>query len=157
MCSRFVLNRFVRRSVLNKTSITIKIVDNSELDDDDEKHDLRVYKAWMTYDGLTEERKYFTIIVNRRELNTKSKKPYTRLYGIFASLAHELVHVKQYLNNEMFDYVGGDVRFKGNRYDASYGSEEESYFESPWEIEAYGREMGLVQMFKTFMKSKGEW
>ena len=70
-------------------------------------------------------------------------------------LGHEMIHVKQYLNNEIFDYKNGFVRYKGEEFDDSYKSKLENYFESPWEIEAYGRELGLFRIYEQ-MKKKGE-
>ena len=67
-------------------------------------------------------------------------------------LGHELIHVKQYLNNEIFDYTDGAVRYKGSYFDSSYQDNEELYYDSPWEIEAYGREQGLFKMFVTKMR-----
>ena len=64
------------------------------------------------------------------------------------------MHVKQYLNSEMFDYVAGGVRYKGSYFDHSYQISEELYYDSPWEIEAYGREWGLYKMFKTKLKDE---
>ena len=65
------------------------------------------------------------------------------------------MHVKQYLNGEIFDYKSGDVRYKGSYFDSSYQESEESYYDSPWEIEAYGREAGLYRMFLTKLKEEG--
>ena len=63
-------------------------------------------------------------------------------------LGHELVHVKQYLNGEMRDYVDGSYKFLGNKYDPIPDGEfSDEYFDSPSEIEAYGREQGLCIMF----------
>ena len=41
------------------------------------------------------------------------------------------------------------------RSDSSYSENEELYYESPWEIEAYGRELGLYVMFTKKMKEEG--
>jgi len=48
-----------------------------------------------------------------------------RLRDMLTTLAHELVHVKQYINDEMPDELEGD------------------YWDRPHEIEAHGRETGL--------------
>jgi len=76
------------------------------------------------------------------------------LKQLLIDLGHELVHVKQYLNNELFDYKSGDVRYKGLFFDASHYTEEEKYFDSPWEIEAYGREWGLYKIFCNKLKEE---
>ena len=68
------------------------------------------------------------------------------------TLAHEMVHVKQYARNELGKEMtlakGGDgiriaTRWKGEFWEPS--KNECGYFDSPWEIEAYGREVGLYQ------------
>jgi hypothetical protein len=68
---------------------------------------------------------------------------------IFKTLAHEMVHVKQYAKNELGRETvvttrGGRVRackWKGVPWRPK--KKECSYFDAPWEIEAYGREVGL--------------
>ena len=68
------------------------------------------------------------------------------------TLAHEMVHVKQYARNELGKEMtlakGGEgvriaTRWKGEFWEPS--KNECPYFDSPWEIEAYGREVGLYQ------------
>ena len=153
--AKFVLNKMVRPAVQNKSRITIKVLGETEIKDAADLLDLKKYKAWCTYDGLDESGfKKFTVVLDHRHLNKKAKKPLTRLKNILIDLGHELVHVKQYLNNEVFDYKDGSVRYKGIIFDGSYYVNEESYFESPWEIEAYGREWGLYRMFCSKMKEE---
>lgn len=153
--SRFVLNRMVRRSVQNKSKITVRILGEDEIRDAADLLDLKRYKAWCTYDGIDENgNKKFTVVIDHKRLNKNGKKPITRLKNILIDLGHELVHVKQYLNNEIFDYKNGDVRFKGTLYDASHYMDEEKYFDSPWEIESYGREYGLYRLFCSHLKQE---
>ena len=60
-------------------------------------------------------------------------------------LAHEMVHVKQYVKGELQDFAGYSM-WKSQRFeDFSAGSEE--YYFAPWEVEAYGLQVGLFQMF----------
>jgi hypothetical protein len=153
--AKFVLNKMVRPAVQNKARITIKILGESEIKDAADLLDLKKYKAWCTYDGIDEHGiKKFTVVLDHKHLNKRAKKPLTRLKNILVDLGHELVHVKQYLNNEVFDYKDGSVRYKGMVFDGSYYVDEECYFESPWEIEAYGREWGLYRMFCSKMKEE---
>lgn len=63
-------------------------------------------------------------------------------------LAHEMVHVKQYVTGQLMDYVYGSmVRWNGKKmlYD---DNDVERYYDSPWEIEAYGRQLGLYVGFR---------
>jgi hypothetical protein len=153
--ARFVLNRLVRRGIQNKSRINIKILGEQELRDAADLLDLKKYKAWCTYDGIDENGiKKFTVVLDQKHLNKRAKKPITRLKNLLIDLGHELVHVKQYLNNEVFDYKNGDVRHKGVIFDSSYQEDEESYYDSPWEIEAYGREWGLYRMFCSKLKEE---
>lgn len=63
---------------------------------------------------------------------------------ILKTLAHELVHVKQFARNELrkFDandrpiYLGKTIKL-----------DKIEYWEYPWEIEAHGREIGLYTMY----------
>lgn len=145
--SRYVLNKFVRRSVLNRSHINIKIIDPNDCIDAIDTKDLLRYRAWCTYDKIVDGKKYFTVILNIRQVNKKAKNTHIRLKNLLIDLGHELVHVKQYLNGEIFDYKSGDVRYKGSYFDSSYQENEESYYDSPWEVEAFGRELGLYRMF----------
>ena len=66
------------------------------------------------------------------------------------ALAHEMVHVKQYAKGEL-KYIRRQRlhRFQGELYDPDY-----MYWEQPWEIEAFGRELGLYRMFQQSQKGK---
>lgn len=152
--ARYVLNKFVRKSIIRKTNITIRVIDEAQCDDDVDIEDLKRYKAWCTYDKVVDGKKYFTIIINKKSINKNAKKQYVRLKGLLIDLGHELVHVKQYLNSEIFDYKSGDVRYKGSYFDSSYQENEELYYDSPWEVEAYGREWGLYKMFVVKMREE---
>lgn len=153
--ARFVLDRMVRPGIQNKSRINIKILGAQEMRDAADLLDLKYYKAWCTYDGVDAEgNKKFTVIVDHKTVNKRGKKPITRLKQLLIDLGHELVHVKQYLNNEIFDYKNGEVRHKGVVFDASWMENEEAYYESPWEIEAYGREWGLYRMFCSKLKEE---
>ena len=153
--SKFVLNRMVRPCVQKRSKITIKVLGEQEIKDAADLLDLKKYKAWCTHDGLDEEgHKKFTVVLNYKRINIRGKKPITRLRNLLLDLGHELTHVKQYLNNELFDYKSGDVRYKGLFFDASHYMDEEKYFDSPWEIEAYGRELGLYKIFCNKLKEE---
>ena len=62
---------------------------------------------------------------------------------ILQTLAHELVHVKQYVLGELKPVHNGFV-FKKTLYSPNNLLE---YFDQPFEIEAYGREKGLLISF----------
>jgi hypothetical protein len=57
-------------------------------------------------------------------------------HDILKTLAHEMVHIKQYVYGETNERL---TRWKGQRVD----SDTVDYWVQPWEIEAFGRETGL--------------
>jgi hypothetical protein len=59
------------------------------------------------------------------------------------ALAHELVHVKQHVS----DKFGFNSWIRMYRFGSEYYPEDIDYWDCPWEIEAYGRELGLYKMF----------
>lgn len=64
-------------------------------------------------------------------------------HNVLQTLAHELVHVKQYVLGELKPVNNGFV-FKKTLYSPNNLLE---YFDQPFEIEAYGREKGLLVAF----------
>jgi hypothetical protein len=64
-------------------------------------------------------------------------------YSILKLLAHELVHVKQYVMGELKPTANGFV-YKKTMYSPENRDE---YYDQPFEIEAYGRERGLLNSF----------
>lgn len=153
--SRFVLNRLVRPCTQKRSRINIKILGEQEMKDAADLHDMKKYKAWCVHDGLDDDgNKKFTIVLNHKRISKLGKKTQTRLKNLLIDLGHELVHVSQYLNGELFDYKNGDVRYKGLVFDASHYMDEEKYFFSPWEIAAYGMEYGLFKVFCNKLKEE---
>lgn len=63
-----------------------------------------------------------------------------RLRTLLITLAHEMVHVKQYARNE-YTYASteGKYKWQGKKVNV----DKTDYWELPWEIEAHGREIGL--------------
>ena len=68
---------------------------------------------------------------------------------ILKTLGHELVHVKQYAKGELTTDRYGALRYNGVHYDPQTLLD---YFELPYEIEAYGREKGLLVGFLAVWK-----
>lgn len=64
-------------------------------------------------------------------------------------LAHEMVHVKQYAKGELKNYIRTN---KSKWNNTLIDDEEIDYYERPWEIEAFGRELGLYLKFKESLK-----
>lgn len=68
------------------------------------------------------------------------------------TLAHEMVHVKQYATGELRDYMSSSKlqRWRDEKRDWS----QVEYWDLPWEIEAYGRERGLYVRFVDHLKAQ---
>ena len=148
------LSRFVKNSVIRKTQITIRFVHHLDLPTKAEQKEMKQHSAWMNYDGIVEDCRKFTIVLDKALIKESAKKRITRFKDSLKNLGHEIVHVKQYLNNEIFDYSDGMTsRYMGGRYTYT-GKTDETYWESPWEIEAYGRMEGLYQMFLEVLKEE---
>ena len=73
-----------------------------------------------------------------------------KIRNLLITLAHEMVQVKQWAKDEMYEYMNtmGLVRFKGEKIHL----ELTDYRDYPWEIEAYGKQLGL---FVRFCEHKG--
>ena len=60
------------------------------------------------------------------------------LRKVLETVAHEMVHVKQYARGELYQ----GVRVNKYRWQGKWVGEM-NYWDEPWEIEAHGREAGL--------------
>jgi hypothetical protein len=82
------------------------------------------------------------------EYNTRKKprnflieiNPFIGSRRILETLAHEMVHVKQYIDGETNDEL---TRWRGKKVNP----DKIDYWIQPWEIDAYGRETGLLTKF----------
>ena len=72
-----------------------------------------------------------------------------KLRRLLETIAHEMVHVKQFAKGEMVDVVRANkIRWHGVDFD----DEDKSYYDQPWEIEAHGRECGLFIQWAEYHK-----
>lgn len=77
-----------------------------------------------------------------------------RLRRLLETLAHEMVHAKQYARGEL--YVG--ARNAKHRWQGKWMSNKINYWDLPWEIEAHGREAGLfIQYCEANDLGKYKW
>ena len=72
------------------------------------------------------------------ELDASMKHPFDQ---ILIWLAHEMVHLKQFVRGELFDYETGKVQWKRRMYGRVH------YDDQPWEKEAYRLEEKLYNQF----------
>ena len=93
--------------------------------------------------------RYFTI-----EIRDPGYNEFSHDTSPFKILAHEMVHLKQYATGELRSGVVRAIRsprgvIKMVSGSSWYGeiwepnSKQHPYFDSPWEVEAFGREVGL--------------
>lgn len=129
--ARFFSNRFFSKTLNKQITIRLKIVRKPEIKYGDECG----HVEWM--DNNRQPRR-FTICINT--------PPRVSLKYIISTLAHEMVHVKQFVKNELIDLPSTDFNvsvFKNKKYNLN----RVAYFDQPWEIEAFGRERGLTREY----------
>ena len=111
------------------------------------KHHSEGGEAMMSENTNPKRPREFEVIVDhhRAEIDNYNRTRTDTEWGheILKTLAHELVHVKQYVMGELTYRPHGMVWKK-----VTYAPENIfEYFETPFEIEAYGREKGLLVAF----------
>jgi hypothetical protein len=152
--SKYVLDKYVTASTQAEATIIIKFIHPDSLKTAKERREFRECRAWSEYDGRINGKRHFTIEIALNTISKRTKVQIKKLREAMECLGHELIHVKQYLNNEMFDYANEDVRYKGKVF--TDWKEGEAYYFSPWEIEAYGHEIGLYKSFKAKLKEEAK-
>ena len=80
----------------------------------------------MGYCLETDDKRTFELEVDRK----------LTLRKLLETVAHEMVHVKQFARREMHPSMD-------TWYGKTYNPKKTSYWDLPWEIEAHGREAGL--------------
>ena len=110
-------------------------------------------EAMIDHDTNPYRPRHFRVIIDHHRLETDNygrKRDVTEwAHEVLKTLAHELVHVKQYVMGDLSMRREG-LCYRGVHYDVKTLTE---YFELPYEIEAYGREKGLLIAFLAFWKS----
>ena len=87
----------------------------------------------ITDDNLDRPREFMI------ELDTSMKNSFDQ---ILTWLAHEMVHLKQFVRGELYDYATGNVQWKSRTYGRVH------YSDQPWEKEAYRLEGELYELFE---------
>ena len=87
----------------------------------------------ITDDNLNRPREFMI------ELDTSMKHPFDQ---ILTWLAHEMVHLKQFVRGELCDYETGRVQWKTRAFGKVH------YDDQPWEKEAYRLEGELYEEFE---------
>jgi hypothetical protein len=80
--------------------------------------------------------------------------PDQKIQLLLNSLAHELVHVKQWAKGEYYELCNQPkvYKFNGKQVD----TKKVDYWDTPWEIEAHGRAIGLVVQWVRKEKLTGQ-
>ena len=135
--TEFALSRLIpSKRLRNNLSINVHL-----------KHHSEGGEAMMSENTNPRRPREFDVIVDhhRAEIDNYDRTRTDTEWGheILKTLAHELVHVKQYVMGELTYRTHGMV-WKKETYSPDNIFE---YFETPYEIEAYGREKGLLVAF----------
>jgi hypothetical protein len=126
--AQFFAEQLMDPRMVNKITLDIEVRANADYDGE-----------CVDEDGVRNPR-WFTIGLKKQDIN-----------DMINTLGHEMVHVKQHAKNELRSGIliptrGGlkmTCRWQGEIWKPK--AKEDHYFDSPWEIEAYGRQVGLFQ------------
>ena len=120
------LNYLAGPRLTNKITLFIKFVQ-------DDKH----FHGDMTWLDSNHRPREFQINVTWN----KSKK------RMLLTLAHEMIHVKQFAKGELKDYASGHASaWLGKRIDTDNNDD---YFSWPWEVEAHARESEVYSLLNS--------
>jgi hypothetical protein len=122
----FYAEKLMGKRLINNLELNIKLKRNMFKDENTE--------GTAIWEDESYRPKEFTI-----ELDCGAK-----IRNILITLAHEMVHIKQWAKNEMYEYTTpGKVRFMKTKYDMN----DLDNWDYPWEIEAFGKQLGLFVRF----------
>ena len=122
----YYAEKLMGKRLLKTLEIDIKLIRNMSA-----KTDCEGTCIWNEWEDLKKTPREFTI-----ELDSSIS-----IRNILTNLAHEMVHVKQWVKGEMYEYSSNSnmIRFMKKKYDMN----DMDYYDYPWEIEAFGRQLGL--------------
>ena len=138
----FFLFHLIPAYILKKLIVDIEIVDKCEND----------YLGLCISEDLKndgDKSRKFKIFLKKRNLN------------IIRTLAHELVHLKQFskgeLGNERVASSKNYAPIVSTYWKGKYwkpGKLQDDYWDAPWEIEAHGKEVGLFKKWDDYLNMK---
>ena len=131
--AKFASDKFLSETQKKKMTIIIDFPDDEFFEN--------VWYGECCFVGIKNGRRQFKIAI-KTLVDNRSKNTIVRLSQALRTLFHEMTHVKQYMCGELFDYANGDVKHQGRVYEHGY-----EYWDSPWEIEAYGMSESLYHQF----------
>jgi hypothetical protein len=126
---RFCAEKFIRPSTLKKMKIDVVL-------DGKFYHQHKCYGMASWTDRPRRPRKFLL------EIDTR-----TPFVFIINCISHEMVHVKQWALGQFYIHEDGRGHtFMRKQYELM-NDDDPRYWEVPWEIEAYGRSIGLMQLW----------
>ena len=109
------------------------------------RHSEHEGESYVHDDANSKRPRDFVIVLDHHQMD---KDEYGRKRGdtewghkILETLAHELVHVKQYIKRELTGTSGVGLYWKGTKFELE---DFRDYYELPYEVEARGNERGLL-------------
>lgn len=75
-------------------------------------------------------------------------------YRTLIDLAHEMIHVEQYIAGTMTETLKGTA-WKGRVYRGDFNKDNDAYWNAPWEIDANGRSYWLYKRCLAFLLKTG--
>jgi len=106
---------------------------------------IRTLEIECNLTGKTGDSEGLCLSVDDREFELDINKN-IKLRPLLETVAHEMVHVKQYVRHELKE----PTVWKGT----NINTDKVEYWDLPWEIEAHGREVGL---FVRWAQKEGYW
>ena len=67
---------------------------------------------------------------------------------LISTVMHEMIHVKQYVKNELIDYESGNIQWKSRKF------KDLDYWNQPWEREAHKYDERYTDEFITFLQNQ---
>jgi hypothetical protein len=112
---------------------------------------LKELYVYIVFDkDLLKNKKLFGTVERSEENPKRSFKVQIQIKDSFTmlrTLAHELVHVKQYAHGVLKDLDDTKDKFIWKGKNRNYGVNPLQYYKTPWEMEAFSLEIGLVGIF----------
>lgn len=130
--------RYIKRLVTFSNGILFPKLENTE------KYRVTFYK---NLNMSREEHAYIDIVGKRidpRKFHINVKQ-INNIELLTKTVFHEMVHLKQFYRNELLDIPEEDRYIWHGEF---YTGDSDNYWLLPWEIEAYGFEMGMFNIFR---------
>ena len=109
------------------------------------RHSEHEGESYVHDDANSKRPRDFVIVLDHHQMDKDEygrKRPDTEWgHKILETLAHELVHVKQYIKGELTGGIEAGLYWKGTKFELE---DFRDYYELPYEVEARGKERGLL-------------